>query len=295
MTTMLRPVPEALSEAATLWKQAGCPDQHPSPWSPIAWGKWFPEHADFLAELPQSVSRTDATATCAEAPNGPEQATRAFVAAMIWGYGRVGYGPFRTKRVLTENERAGQTLADVAKLARDEGGPAAFEWLAQPQHRLRWLGVAFATKYLFFCAANGSRTPAPVLDRLVRGWLWRNAGWSLSLDWNVTDYHAYVDAVCAWGAELGVTSGNVEMLMFQLAANADPTSAWRAPQLFASSLAETAEAEAFGMPEEAQALLGVLDEAADAFAALPGSTAAEDIDDFEHGVRQLKRIVLARR
>jgi hypothetical protein len=211
---------------------------------------------------------------------------------MIWGYGTVGYGGFRTKRVLTENEASGERLAQVAWIAANEGGPIAFEWLAQPQHRLRWLGVAFATKFLFFCAANGTGPPAPVLDRLVRNWIWRSTGWSLSLEWNVADYRAYVSAVSAWGAELGVTPGDVEMLMFQLAADAEPASSWSAPELFGSG--EVGSIEPAVISEETSALLAVLDEAADAFVMLSGVTTPQAIDDFERGIRQLKRIVLTR-
>jgi hypothetical protein len=104
---------------------------------------------------------------------------RGFVAAMVWGYGPVGYGAFRTARVLRENDRVADRLMEVAARARDDGGPAAFELLAK--NRLHWLGVAFATKYLFFCAAAGPATPALVLDQLVRDWLAENAGWSLRL------------------------------------------------------------------------------------------------------------------
>lgn len=46
-------------------------------------------------------------------------------------------------------------------------------------------------------------------------------------------------------------------------------------------------------PEEV-AVLEALDDAADAFAALPQSAFAADDDDFDLGVRQLRRIVLAR-
>lgn len=154
---------------------------------------------------------------------------------MVWGYGPVGYGAYRTKRVLTENPEAGQVLSEVASFARDEGGPASFGWLAQPGHHLRYLGVAFATKYLFFCTAAGGTTPALVLDRLVRDWMFENLGWPLSLEWDVGDYQAYVDTMCGWATEVGIESGNLEMLVFQLAANADPRSLWSAPELFARS------------------------------------------------------------
>lgn len=154
---------------------------------------------------------------------------------MIWGYGPVGYGAWRTKRVLAENDGAAETLAMVARIARDQGGPAAFEWLARRQNRLRYLGVAFATKYLFFCAAGGRGKPALVLDRLVRDWLSKTLHWSLSLDWDVDDYREYVDTLSEWASELDVEPGDLEMLVFQLAANGNPRSLWSAPELFAAA------------------------------------------------------------
>ncbi len=54
----------------------------------------------------------------------------------------------------------------VAARVRTAGGPAGFEELVS--RRLAWLGVAFATKYLFFCGQGYDSAPAPVLDRLVR-------------------------------------------------------------------------------------------------------------------------------
>lgn len=215
-------VPHALEEALLLWKAAGGNEQPPSRWSPAGWQSWFPEQAEYLSELPQPINRADVIARCVAAPEGPDQATKAFIAAMVWGYGPVGYGAFRTKRVLTENDGAGERLATVARIAREAGGPAAFDWLAQRQHRLRYLGVAFATKYLFFCAAAGHGQPALVLDRLVRNWMARTLDWSLSLEWDVEDYREYVGKMSAWAAELGIEPGNLEMVVFQLAANGDP-------------------------------------------------------------------------
>ena len=150
------------------------PRQQGSYWSLRPWQLAFPERSEFLASLPNPISRADVIDACREAHLGSEAAVRGFLAAMIWGYGKVGYGPYRTARVLSDTAGAAASLAEVARVARDEGGPAAFVWLAK--HRLRGLGVAFATKYLFFCAAAGDGPPALVLDRLVRGWLARNAG-----------------------------------------------------------------------------------------------------------------------
>jgi len=69
---------------------------------------------------------------------------------------------------------------DVAEEARRKGGPAAFKLLAQT--RLSGLGVAFATKFLFFCSLDPGAPPALILDSQVRGWLVSNLGWRLSPD-----------------------------------------------------------------------------------------------------------------
>lgn len=288
-------VPDALEKAVLQWKAAGGNEQPPSHWSPARWQSRFPEQIQHLSALPQPISRADVTAHCIAAPEGPEQATKAFIAAMIWGYGTVGYGPYRTKRVFIENDSAGETLATAARIARDEGGPAAFAWLAQPQHRLRYLGVAFATKYLFFCAAGGQGQPALVLDRLVREWMSMNLDWVLSLEWDVDDYRDYVVRMSAWAAELNIEPGNLEMIVFQLAANGDPQSLWSAPELFASDTTDSTAPVSAGLTDDAVAVLEKLDDAAAMFASLPGATDKDDITDFRRGVRDLRRIVLTSR
>jgi hypothetical protein len=289
------PPPDALERAVQQWKAAGAHQQPPSRWSPDRWQSRFPEYAEYLAELPQPISRVDVIARCLAASEGPEQATKAFIAAMIWGYGPVGYGGYRTKRVLTENEGAGETLATVAGIAGDQGGPAAFEWLARRQNRLRYLGVAFATKYLFFCAADGHAPPALVLDRLVRDWMAKTLDWRLNLEWDVEDYREYVDKMSAWAAGLDIEPGDLEMLVFQLAANGDPQSLWSAPDLFASTPSESTGQVLDEMADDAAEILEKLNDAAAMFAGQPGAIDPDDIADFERGVRQLKRIVLTNR
>lgn len=279
--------PEALLAAVQRWKAAGGAGQPPSRWSPAQWQKWLPEHAGYIASLPQPISRDDVAVQCAAAPEGPGPATQAFIASMIWGFGPVGYGGYRTHRVLTVNEEASETLARVARIARDEGGPDAFSWLAQ--HRLRHLGVAFATKYLFFCAGDRRHHPALVLDRLVRDWLLEAACWRLSLEWNVGDYREYVERMSAWAGELAIEPRDLEMVVFQLAANADPRSPWRAPELFADTANDRGDAAGRRTRDDVE-ILGKLDEVAAMFAALPGATSPQDLADFERGVGELKRI-----
>jgi len=291
MATARRPIPDDLLSTAMRWQQAGRPPQRGSSWSLRSWQDGLPEQSDFLATVPNPIDRASAISLCRRAGDEPAAAVHGFVAAMLWGYGMVGYGPFRTARVLHDNDAAAERLQHAAVLARDDGGPAAFDWLAR--HRLRWLGVAFATKYLYFCAATGSATPALVLDQLVRDWLADHADWRLSREWNVADYRAYVTTVCAWGVELGLPPPDVEMLIFTLAVAALPASQWSQPDLLAASPPPQQSPYESAEPE-ARDVLDALDEAGEAFAALAASLPARDVDDFERGLRQLRRIVLTR-
>lgn len=82
--------------------------------------------------------------------------------------------------------------------------------------------------------------------------------------------------------------------MFQLAAHAEPGSYWSSPELpLTVRPGEVATAPSGDPGLETAILLGLLDEAAEAFSDLT-SVATEDIDDFERGLRHLKRIVLTR-
>mgnify|MGYP001506541208 CR=1 FL=1 len=48
----------------------------------------------------------------------------AFIAAMVWGYGRVGCGPSRGERIMAQPGFEEQ-LADVTRITLEQGGPAS--------------------------------------------------------------------------------------------------------------------------------------------------------------------------
>ena len=152
MTARGRPAPETLRQVLARWEARGRPTQPAIGWSLWSWQAALPRHAEYLASLPNPLDRSGVTAEAAEAAGSPHGALRAFLAAMVWGYGRVGYGPFRTARVLADNPQATDIVMRIADRTRRDGGPAAFEQLTR--NRLAGLGVAFATKYLCFCSVG---------------------------------------------------------------------------------------------------------------------------------------------
>jgi len=275
------PIPIRLREAFR--RCGGQPRQPAMRWNRSTWQTTLPEHHDLLASLPDKLDRATVTAIGARAPESEARAIDAFVAAMAWGYGPIGYGAFRTARVLRENPQSPATLRQAARVVRHDGGEAAFGWLTE--NRLHRLGVAFATKYLYFC--NGPEAPpALILDRVVQRWLRRHADTHLRLNWHVGDYRRYLETTTVWAGELGITPDEVEYLMFSDSLLEEPGNSPWAPQPVAGAVADFDQ-------EDVSAVLESLDDAGNAFAALPGTSPA-DTEDFDRGLRQLRRIVLAR-
>ncbi|MFF5229471.1 hypothetical protein [Dactylosporangium sp. NPDC000521] len=276
------PLPIRLQEAFR--RSGGQPVQPPTRWSRTTWQATLPEHHNLLASLPNELDRATVAKVAARAADDEEQAVQSFIAAMAWGYGPIGYGAFRTARVLRENRQSPTILHQTAQMVRREGGPAAFKWLRQ--NRLHQLGVSFATKYLYFCNSPEA-PPALILDRLVQRWLRRHADCHVRLNWHVGDYQRYLDTATAWARELGTGPDTVEYLMFNDALLEEPESSHPALQLSVIPGPQSDQ-------EEVVATLEALDDAANAFATLPGISPA-DAEDFERGLRQLRRIVLALR
>jgi hypothetical protein len=274
-------IPPALRDAFDAWERDGRTEQPPARWNRSSWTSTFPEHAEWLTDLPNPISRDDARRlTDAAAPDG---AIQAFLTSMIWGYGPVGYGPWRTKRVLDSNEQAGERLAEVAQTIAAEGALEGFRNIAA--NPLKHLGVAFGTKYLYFVSLaqpngieNGAAI-APVLDDVVRRWIAANAGVPLRIHcWSAKDYERFLNLLDQWGASLHLRRDEVEELIFRAQIGRDDSRLWG--EEWAAKLAEgTPRADAF----EALQLLQ------DALSALPGDPAA--VDEATPSLQEITRII----
>lgn len=157
---------------------------------------------------------------------------KAFLASMIWGYGLVGYGPYRTERILTRDstvsdKQAIEQLVEIAGIAQSEGGVAAFDHVAKERRGgtayLKFLGPAFGTKFLYFLTKASNVPTTPVFDSVVHGWLQEHApetGSFSLLWWDTSSYKRYVDLLHSWVAELSDLAGrsldadDLEFLMF---------------------------------------------------------------------------------
>jgi hypothetical protein len=207
-------IPDAIVEVVSSWQTHGRPQQPAIRWPRARWLASFPDSAELLDSLPDRLDRATVQAACLKAAHSPQAAWHAFMVVMLWGQGRTGYGPWRTKRILQDTPDAKQRLVTVARHLSQAGALEAYRRLGT-DCRLRWLGPAFGTKYLYFCPqCPGS--PALILDRLVARWLTNNTQHTFRAGpWSPTSYRRYLELVGSWAAVLGVAPEEVEWCIFQ--------------------------------------------------------------------------------
>lgn len=209
--------PDRLRAAVELWVQRGCPPQAGIPWPRDRWIAFFPDRHQLWIALPDQLRRADVTAAAAGADQTEAEALTAFLVAMAWGYGNVGYGPWRVQRCLSTDRAAGRLL-EAARTAVKKGPVAGYAALGG-QDRLTGLGPAFGTKFLYFVSKASSTPVALIFDRLVAGWLRDHAALRINpVTWHLPNYRHYLETVGVWADELKVAADDVELCIFRDAA-----------------------------------------------------------------------------
>lgn len=207
-------MPVAVREVVEEWRRAGCPRQEGIPWPRSRWLDAFPDQRPLFERLPDRLARADVRRACTAAGLDGAAAEQAFLAVMAWGYGNVGYGPWRTQRVFRENATIAASLASATATLAAEGAIAAYGQLAGP-HRLSGLGPSFGTKYLYFCPQHDQVRPALILDRLVAQWLRDYTDVRVNeAIWSVRSYQRYVEQLWQWADVLNVPADVLEECIF---------------------------------------------------------------------------------
>lgn len=176
---------------------------------PDRWIERAPDHAEVIRELPAQMNRTSVREFCDRQPLDDSGALGIFVASQIWGYGQVGYGPFRLGEALAAPTLA-PTLSASRRLLR-EGRPVdAFRELCV-RHELPWVGTAFGTKFLHFADPTGN---ALILDSVVAGWLAQHAAMNFRCLRSEQEYATWLELAAAWAEGTGTTPERIELLVF---------------------------------------------------------------------------------
>lgn len=180
------------------------------------WARWLEGIDGAEAGLEVLPSGLDRAQMCrlTETLIGAGQVVSAFVVTMVWGHGNSGYGPFRTRQVLTGQQSPQgfeldtsvvERLTGAVHIAREDGPVEGFRHLNNySRGRIKHLGPAFFTKWLYAATARGvhdHHKAAPVLDERVLTWV--NSHTGLTLRPRQTDHYAtYLDALTAWGGSV---------------------------------------------------------------------------------------------
>jgi hypothetical protein len=107
-------VPSPIRQAVDTWRAAGSPSQQGIAWPRHRWIDAFPRQAAVFAALPECLDRAAVRRACVRTAVSPADAEYSFFAVMAWGYGRVGYSPFRVRRVLDAAPDAAALLQAAA-------------------------------------------------------------------------------------------------------------------------------------------------------------------------------------
>lgn len=219
-------VPDAVVQVVADWTERGRPALPAIPWPRNRWASTFPEYLELLADLPDALDREIVARHGRVTASGPHEAVRALLTVMAWGFGSVGYGPWRTRRILESVPDAPTRLCDAARALKTEGAVAAYAAMAT-RCRLRGLGPAFGTKYLHFCSSDATPGVALVLDRLVANWLDSNTDLSLNpVPWSVRTYERYLEHMATWSGAVRVAPSELECCIFQAEAAKRRRSQW---------------------------------------------------------------------
>ena len=210
------------------WFASGCPAQESFDWSRARnnWRRDITEHSIFIDALPDRLDRKYVRRLCESELNSSSEK---FVTAMIWGYGDLGYGSYRTRKMFSTPDFV-EKVERSHSLARDGLVLEAYEYLAR--NKIEQLGPAFGTKWLSFSSPRNN--PSPIYDSFIAKWIKKFGGkdfedFSMSSEtWSVRTFSTYMEWMRSHSSELGIKLDDLELVMFQDATEEFSTmSRWR--------------------------------------------------------------------
>lgn len=194
-------------------------------YNPDQWMQRLPDPSLWPASLPTvpaagarwpTVDRR-AALDIGAAVHDPTSALHAYVAAAVWGTGTNARGVTRRCAPFA-GPGIGQQLLSTARILLDSGPDQAYAEL-HGDRRVRYLGPAFGTKFLYFCGfdrAPGSRQPL-ILDSYVASALNQLCGLGLPLaDFAPEAYRFYLDLAHRWADEWGTRPDVIERVLFAI-------------------------------------------------------------------------------
>src|SRR5699024_9543420 len=176
-----------------------------------SWTNQLVQYEGFFNELKiDRIDRKQAVQLSPHKVTNEQEAVQVFLLAMLWGYGLVGYGPFRTRRIIDRPEAVAELL-EVAQVAQRDGALVAFQLIADRRSRgsnsfLKALGPAFGSMYIYVLTATSyPDKPAPVVGAVAYRWFRKHAASSEPRVefWHTPSYKQFLD--CHEGCASDIT------------------------------------------------------------------------------------------
>lgn len=192
------------------------------------WERHFPGDVSLkmvTEKYPGVITRGDLAqlARIAKRRRDDDSARALFLGAMLWGYGTVGYGPYRTARMLGAPNARKVLVATLHYVLAGQIRKAYEEF------RLPWCGPAFFTKYFYFAGLESDLRPRPlILDTVVANvlerWLRvgvngiarvvREKGRITEIARDPDGYERYIQLLNGWAEELKCAPDGLELFLF---------------------------------------------------------------------------------
>jgi hypothetical protein len=158
-----------------------------------------------------ALSRADVFTVANQEPT-PDAALQLLWYCLAWGLGlRAPRLHARLDAIANDPNRASQLLTEAWRSVRDMGDPEASYAIlttARGVGRIKWLGPAFSTKFLYFAQGVAATPTHLILDKVVSTKLQATA-WpdAPTAGWWPSTYGAYCSLMQHWTAEASDRSG----------------------------------------------------------------------------------------
>lgn len=209
----MNPKNTRLTDLIRDWRNNGAPEQEGFSWyrSKPKWAKLAQDFDVDIGDFPEFIDRQFLWTLSSRS----DSAKTTFLAIMIWGYGDIGYGPYRVRHMFA-SPGFEASIEKVKGLCKSRRTLEAYRSLMKSN--ISQLGPSFGTKVLTFF--HEQRYAPAILDSIVAWWLNQYApelsqGSPVHADrWNDGVFEAYNNWITKLSISYDIPGCSLEELIF---------------------------------------------------------------------------------
>lgn len=197
------------------WQLRGKPTQRAVNWDLAIWVNTFPPYEAFLVRIHAKhfgrLNRQTVRSLVYEA-NSSNRVIEGFLAVMIWGYAADARGPWRVNRILNQPELIDSLTVALTCLEAEQLDLA---YQALVDQGPKYLGPAFATKYLYFSGNLAHKLQPLILDSIISAALKYWTDFKINaLTASSSEYVSYLDFMTELSNSCNLSAAELEEFLF---------------------------------------------------------------------------------